>query len=477
MSEIVKKLDPIFNPRSIAVIGASQSPAKWGARMLRYPLYTGYRGAIYPVNPKEVSIQNLPAYPSVLDVPGDVDLAVITVPARQVPPVMEECIRKEVKGAIIVSAGFAEIGEEGRALENETLGIAARGGIRFIGPNCNGIWSARSMLNICFEKAPLPGPIAFVSQSGTFGGVLAEIAGTKGYGLSKFISIGNQGDLSAADYLEYLAQDDETKVIVFYMEGFKDGQRFFELAKEVIKTKPIIIYKAGRSTPGVRATQSHTASIAGSDEIIDAVCRQIGIIRAQETLQAFDLAEALAHQPLPKGRRVAILGSGGQGVVTADACASLGLEVPELDADTVRILQESMPAHAPVPGNPVDFADSARTSMEEAAVVETLLSRDYIDGVIANAPFNAAAMSTILGVVGMPKHLVDVTKLAIQGAEYLASLPAIYRKPLITIRFHRFEHDIVLDIMRGAGIPVYDTPEECARAMHALVQYAEAKRR
>ncbi|MBN1665295.1 MAG: CoA-binding protein [Deltaproteobacteria bacterium] len=477
MKKIVDQLDPIFQPESIAVIGASNAPGKWGARMLNHPLRTGYRGAVYPVNPREKKIQNIRTYASVLDTPGPVDLAVITVPAGQVSVVMKECIQKGVKGAIVVSAGFAEVGPEGKVLEDEVVAIAREGGIRFIGPNCMGIWSAAGMLSLSFEKAPLPGHIAFVSQSGTFGGVLSEIAVTKGYGLSKFISIGNQGDLCAADYLEYLAEDEDTKVILFYMEGFKDGLRFFDLAKEVIKKKPIVIYKAGRSAPGERATQSHTASIAGSDKIFDAICRQIGIIRPQETVQSFDLAEVLAHQPLPKGKRVAILGSGGQGVVTADACASLGLEVPELDSDTVRSLQESMPSHAPIPRNPVDFADSARTSMEEASVVEKLMSRDYIDGVISNAPFNTAAMSTILGVVGMPKHLVDVTKLAIQGAEYLASLPAIYNKPLITLRFHRFENDIVLDILKGAGIPVYDTPEECARAMHALVRYAETKKR
>jgi acyl-CoA synthetase (NDP forming) len=402
---------------------------------------------------------------------------VITVPAPQVSIVMKECIEKGVKGAIVITAGFAEIGPEGKALEDEVVAIARDGGIRFIGPNCMGIWSAAGMLSLSFEKAPLPGPIAFVSQSGTFGGVLSEIAGTKGYGLSKFISIGNQGDLYAADFLEYLAQDDETKVILFYLEGFKNGARFFDLAKEIIRKKPIVIYKAGSSIPGMKATLSHTASIAGSDEIFDALCRQIGVIRTHETLQSFDVAEVLAHQPLPRGRRVAIMGSGGQGVVTADACSALGLEVPELDSYTVQSLQESMPSYAPMPKNPVDFAGSARTSMEEAAIVEKLLSQDYIDGVIANAPFNTAAMSTILGIVGMSKHMVDVTKLAIQGAEYMASLPAIYNKPLITIRFHRYEHDIVLDILRGAGIPVYDTPEECARAMHALVKYAEARKR
>jgi len=265
---------------------------------------------------------------------------------------MKECIEKGVKGAIVITAGFAEIGPEGKALEDEVVAIAKDGGIRFIGPNCMGIWSAAGTLSLSFEKAPLPGPIAFVSQSGTFGGVLAEIAGTKGYGMSKFISIGNQGDLSAADFLEYLAQDEDTKVILFYLEGFKDGARFFDVAKEVIKNKPIVIYKAGSTEPGRRATQSHTASVAGSDEIFDAVCRQVGLIRTHETLQSFDIAEVLARQPLPKGRRVAILGSGGQGVVTADACAALGLEVPELDIDTVNSLQESMPSYAPTQKTP-----------------------------------------------------------------------------------------------------------------------------
>ena len=180
---------------------------------------------------------------------------------------------------------------------------------------------------------------------------------------------------------------------------------------------------------------------------------------------------------MPPGRRVAILGSGGQGVVTADACASLGLEIPELDSDTVRSLQETMPPHAPPPRNPVDFAGSFRTGMEEAAVVEKLLSRDYIDGVISNAPINPAAWGAMLGIVGMPKPLLDMTKQAIQGAEYFGTLPAKYGKPIITIRFRRFAHDLVLDIVKGAGIPVYDTPEECARAMHALARYGEIRRR
>ncbi|MDD4240340.1 MAG: CoA-binding protein [Smithellaceae bacterium] len=477
MKTIVEQLDPIFKPRSIAVIGASQSHAKWGFRMMNRPARTGYRGAIYPVNRTGEAIGQLPGYKSVLDIPDAVDLAVITVPARQIPSVMKECAEKGVRGVVLITAGFAEIGPEGKILEDKVVAVARKAGIRFVGPNCMGIWSRAGLLCLSFDKAPQAGPIAFVSQSGTFGVSLSEIAGAKGYGLSKFISIGNQADLTAADYLEYLASDEETKVLVFYIEGFKDGERFMNLAREVVKIKPIIIYKAGRTPAGSKATQSHTASLAGSDEIFDAACRQAGLIRVQETLHAFDVAEVLASQPLPPGRRVAILGSGGQGVVTADACAALGLEVPELDADTVRSLMEGLPPHAPRPNNPVDFAGSSRTGLEEAAVVEKLLRCDYIDGVISNVPINPAAWSDMFGFSGLPRPLLDMTRKAIDGADYFASLPAKYGKPIITTRFRKVAYDMVIEILRGAGIPVCDTPEEAARAMHALVRYAEIRKK
>jgi len=474
---IVEQLDPIFRPGSIAVIGASSKTAKWGYRMLNRPLRTGYRGAIYPVTESGERIANLPAYRSVLDIPGPVDLAVVTVPAPRVPAVMRECVAKKVKGAVLITAGFAEVGPDGKVLEDEVVRIARDGGIRFVGPNGMGIWSAAGQLNLCFEQAPLTGPIAFVSQSGTFGVALSEIAGAKGYGLSKFISIGNQADLAAEDYLEYLATDDQTKVVVFYMEGFKDGRRFLDVARQVVRHKPIVIFKAGRTAVGGRATQSHTASLAGSDEVFDAVCNQIGLIRVQEALHAFDVAEALASSPLPRGRRVAILGSGGQGVVTADACASLGLEVPELDAETVKGLMKGLPPHAPPPRNPVDFAGSFRTGREEAAVVETLLRQDYIDGVISNVPMNPAAFAAMLGFVGMPKPLLDITKVAIDGADHFSSLPSRYGKPIIVTRFRRFAHDMVIDILKGAGIPIADSPEDAARAMFSLVRYAEIRKR
>ncbi|MCP4756207.1 MAG: hypothetical protein GY866_35545 [Proteobacteria bacterium] len=476
MKTVVEQLNFIFKPRSVAVIGASNSPMKWGGRMVERPVSSGYRGAFYPINTKGERILGLQSYKSVLDVPGDIDLAVITVPVRAVPGVMKECAQKGVKGVVCITAGFAEVGEEGKAMQNEMTAIAQKAGIRVVGPNCMGIWSAEGNLNLSFHQTLRSGPISFISQSGTFGGYLSEVANSKGYGLSKFVSIGNQADLTEADYLEYLAEDEQTGVIVFYIEGFKNGRRFFNLASDVVKKKPIVIFKAGRTEAGTRATMSHTASLAGSDEVFDSMCRQAGLIRSQEALQTFDMAEALSGQPVAPGRRVAILGSGGQCVVTADACNLLGLEVPSLEAEAVRGLKKLLPPHAPLPTNPVDFAGAMRGPLEEAHVVETLLQQDYIDGVIANVPINPMAWSYQANPGRIQQPLLDLTKAAIEGAEYFASLPQKYKKPIVAVRFRKFQNDIVADILKGAGIPLYDTPEECARAMYALARYGEIKR-
>jgi len=410
-----------------------------------------------------------------LDIPDQVDLAVIVAPAPTTPKLIQDCAAKGVGGAIIISGGFAEAGNEGKTLEDKVARIAREGKIRFVGPNCMGIWSAAGQLNLCFHQTPKPGGIAFVSQSGTFGGYLSEIANAKGYGLSKFISIGNQADITASEYLEYLAEDNETKAIVFYMEGFKDGRRFFQLAREVIKKKPIIVYKGGSSNAGARATLSHTASLAGSEDVFEGMCHQIGLIRADEAIHSFEMAEALVEQPLPKGRRVAIMGSGGQGVVATDACVSLGLEVPEFDEETTRSLKELLPPHAPPPKNPVDFAGSYRTALSEKLVIEKLLSLDYIDGVITNVPINPMIWGLKPTPADTDKALTNAIEAAFQAAKLFAAFPKKYNKPLITLRFRRTD-DPTIDILKEAGIPVYDTPEQCARAMYALVKYAETRR-
>jgi len=465
--DLTDKLDFIFKPKSIAVIGASNNPGKWGTRMVRNPLRTGYPGAIYPINPREKEIAGIPAYPSVLDVPDKIDLAVIAVPAHIVPQTMVQCIEKGVGGAVVITAGFAETGSQGKSLQDEVVRIASEGGIRFVGPNCNGISSSATKLSLTFNPAPRTGPMAFISQSGTFGGSLAQVASAKGYGLSKFVSIGNQADLNAADYLEYLGDDPDTRVIVMYMEGLVDGHRFFEVAREVVQKKPVVIYKSGRTAAAARATMSHTASLAGQDEIFDVMCRQVGITRTSEAFHPFDMAEALTTQPLPRGNRIGILGSGGQGVVTTDSCALLGMEVPELEEQDQISLREELPAHAPIPRNPVDFAGGNRTGLMEARVADRLAQIEYIDGIIANVPITA-----LRG--GLAS--TDQVKVDVEAAEILSAIPRKYGKPVITLRWVGLGSDLMLEMLKAAGIPSYDCPEDCARAMHALVKYAKVKK-
>lgn len=291
-------------------------------------------------------------------------------------------------------------------------------------------------------------------------------ASGKGYGLSKFISVGNQADLKISDYLDYLVQDDDTKVIAIYVEGVKDGRRFFQSAKEASKIKPILIFKGGSTQLGERATLSHTASIAGTDEIFDSMCKQAGLIRVFEVGHLFLMAEALFSQPLPRGNRVAIISNGGQGVVLTDALAALGLDVPEFEKADQQRLKEVLPPHAPTPKNPVDFAAGGVETMEEVRVAEMLASFDYVDGVITNVPTerNYSAPS-----------LVEQQRVLLNGFDIFTRITEKYGKPVITLSW--FVSDLVSGILRSARIPMYDTPVDCALAMHALVRYAEIKNR
>ncbi|MCX6023130.1 MAG: CoA-binding protein [Chloroflexi bacterium] len=461
-SRLREQLDLMFKPRSIAFVGASNDRRKWGEWMVYRPLNTGFRGQLYPVNPREKTILGLPAFAAIGDIPDTIDLAVITVPAEYVPDVMEQCVRKGVRAAIVITAGMGEKGPEGLELQNRVRDIARDGGIRFIGPNCMGIWSAASHLSLAFAEAPRNGSIAFLSQSGTFGGYLYSIARDKGYGLSAFVSMGNQADLNAADLMEYFADDPDTKVIALYLEGVQEGHRFFEVARRIVKRKPIVAYKAGRTSAGSRATQSHTGSLAGADAVFDAMCRQAGIIRPLEAVHTFDMAEALTKQPLPRGKRVGIVaGGGGQCVVTADFCAYLGLDVPELDAITQdRIAAELVP-HAPIPRNPVDLGGGMKSIMSLANIVNIVAGLDYIDGVITSPPMAFGG--------------TEMVKEALDAAEIITRISARTGKPVIASGRMADSGSAVVQVMRRARIPFYDTPEECARAMYALMAYGETR--
>ena len=463
---VVKQLKHIFDPKSVAVIGASGDLGKFGGRAFFLPLETGYRGRLYPVNPTRSEVFGVKTYPSVLDIPDDIELAIIAVPAPMVTNTMEECIKKGVKGVVMISAGFAETGEEGRKLQDQVVKIAHDAGIRMVGPNSNGIYSSNVRLNLLYYRSPRPGSISFISQSGTLGGYLFEWANSKGYGFSKFVSSGNQASLNVSDYLEYLEQDSDTNVIVLYIESVQEGHRFVDVARRVVKKKPIIAFKGGRTTVGSRATLSHTASLSGSDDIFDAACRQAGVIRCYEVTHPFDLAEALAQQPLPKGKRVTIVGSGGQCVATADACASLGLELPEFDADTKRRLMELLPPHAPVPTNPVDTAAGGEP-MTGPLIVDLLAQVDYIDGIITHGP--------MIGWGVTPERITSL----LTESEMVTSIPQKYGKPVVCTAAARRQGrgDVGYDLYRHARIPMYTTPEESARAMWGLMEYAEIRRK
>ncbi|MEE8398162.1 MAG: CoA-binding protein [Desulfobacterales bacterium] len=464
--DIVEQLDPIFKPRSIAIIGASKDPTKWGGMMLDSVLSSQYRGRVYPVNPQAKRIRGVKAYPSVLDIPGDVDLAVFTVPAKHMPGVMAQSVEKGVKGGLVISADFAETGETGRKLQEETVKIARKGGIRFVGPNGNGLQSSISRLSLCPFPLTRPGPVGFITQSGTFGGLVTRAAMEKGFGISKFVAIGNQADLTVADYIEYLSHDKDTQVIGLYVEGIKDGRRFLDVARQVSKEKPIIAVKGGGTEHGARATLSHTASIAGTDEIFDAMCRQAGIIRVPEVGHLFTMAEALCGQPIPKGNRIAIIANGGQGVAISDCLSRLGMDVPEFTPSDARALKNLMPPHAPTPRNPVDYAAGAMDPQDEIRVVEMLASLDYVDGIITNVPRDRGfgAMS-----------LAEQKKAGIDALDQFCQIPQKFGKPVITNAW--FSDESVSEFLHNAGIPMYSISEDCARAMDGLVKYGEIQRR
>ncbi|MFW6125583.1 MAG: acetate--CoA ligase family protein [Chloroflexota bacterium] len=459
------QLKHIFEPQSVAVIGASGDLTKFGGRAFFLPLETGYRGRLYPVNQSRSEVFGIKTYPSILDIPDDIELAIIAVPAPLVPGVMKECVKKGVKGVVMITAGFAETGAEGRKLQDEVVKMAHDAGIRMVGPNSNGIYSSRVRLNLLYYRAPRLGSISFISQSGTLGGYLFEWANNKGYGFSKFVSSGNQASLNVADYVEYLGHDPDTRAIVLYIEGIQEGQRFVEAAREAVKKKPIIAFKGGRTAVGSRATLSHTASMAGADEVFDAACKQAGIIRCYEVTHPFDLAEALTQQPLPRGKRVTIVGSGGQCVATADACASLGLELPEFDDDTKRRLVEMLPPHAPVPTNPVDTA-AGGDPMTGPRIVDFLAQLDYIDGIITHGP--------MIGWGVTPERISSL----LTESDLVTSVPEKYGKPVVCTAVGRRDGrgDLGYDLFHHARIPMYLTPEESARAMWGLMEYAEIRR-
>jgi acetate---CoA ligase (ADP-forming) len=447
----------VLYPGSVAVIGASRQPGAVGAAVVRNLLAAGFPGPIYPVNPAAERIQALPCYPSVEAVPGPVDLAVIALPARRVVEVAEQSGRKGVRALVVLSAGFAEVGPEGQARQAELLRVCRRYGMRLVGPNCIGVLNTdpSAPLNATFGPLmPSPGRISLATQSGALALAAIDFAGTRGLGFSSAISMGNKADLSGNDLLGYWHTDPRTTVILLYLESFGNPRKFARLARAIGRTKPIVALKSGRSAVGARATASHTGALLSSSEVtVDALFRQAGVIRTDTLDEMLDVAELLAQQPLPTGRRIGIVTNvGGPAILCADACEANGLEMAELSEETRARLRSLLPAEASV-GNPVDVLATATTEQHREAV-RTVAEDPAVDAVIA---------------IFLPPLATRPEDVAQTLAAATVDLGAA--KPILAVLVSA--HGVPdLATSDGRRVPAYSLPEPAAVALGHAARYA-----
>ncbi len=374
---------PLFHPRSVALVGASKDPKKWGFNLLANIKKGGYQGRVYPVNPRESEILEFKAYPSIALIPEPVDQAILVVPPADMSKVIEECGRNGAKMGVVITAGFGEVDRVGKAREKEMVGLARSLGMRLVGPNCQGVVSTwdGSLYAHMPPQFPPPGPLGAVSQSGNLATTLIEAGRQLGIGYSRIISSGNEADLQTADFLESLAEDPQTEVILSYLEGAKEGKRFMRAARKASARKPLLMVKAGKTDVGVKAAFSHTGALAGSADLFDGLSRQAGIIGAETIEEMVDMAAALATQPLPRGRRVGIVTlGGGWGVLAADYCARAGLILEELTPEMIGSLDKILPPWWNRM-NPVDMVAGYRKG-DLLTSIELFLRSKKFDGLL-----------------------------------------------------------------------------------------------
>jgi acetyl coenzyme A synthetase (ADP forming)-like protein len=451
-------LTPFFEPRSVAVVGASRDPAKVGGSVLANLRAAGFEGRIWPVNPRGEVVQGLPATASLLTIAGPVDLAVIAVPAPDVLPALKDCVAKGVRGAVVISAGFREAGDAGRAREAELRAWLGTQPIRVLGPNCLGWIRPSRRLNATFAPGmPAAGGIAFLSHSGALATAILDWARARRLGFSFFATLGNQADLTESDVLEAAAADDETRVIVAYLEGLADGRRFFETLRATTRRKPVVLLKAGRSPEGSRAVSSHTGALAGSDAAFDAAIRQGGGVRARNVEELFDLARCLASQPLPRGRRLLVVtNGGGLGVIATDAARDAGLDVAPLEPPVRARLRAVLPATASL-ANPVDLvgdADAARYANALHAVGPAV----DVDAalVIMTAQAATDAVGVARAILGATRDWSRPVVAALVGGERVAPGARI---------------------LEEAGLPAFPFPEPAVAAIAGMALVADRARR
>jgi acyl-CoA synthetase (NDP forming) len=479
--ERLRKLEPIFYPKSLAVIGASTDSTKFGTLSLNTLIQFGFKGKIYPINPHAREILGLKSYANLKDIPGFIDLALIAVPAPAVPSVLKDCAAKGIGAAVIYTAGFSETGkEEGLRLEREIAKISKEKGIRVIGPNCFGIYCPASGLTLppgeYYSKES--GNLAFLSQSGGYADRFCQDA--KGWGIrfSKLVSYGNACDLNETDFLEYLAEDQETKIIGLYNEGVKNGQRFLQTVKEVNQKKPVIIWKGGLDEGGRRATASHTGALGSRKEIWEAFFRQTGAIRVNNLEELIDTVLIFQHLSIPCGRRIAIIGTGGgSGVDTADACERAGLSVPIFNTKTVEELRMLLPSVGASAQNPIDLGNPWTSPSNHKKIIEITSLDPQIDALITvmwQLPFFHSRRQLLWNFF---QKVIEAP----------LTINKNLRKPLIMVlcatptevEMLEAENEWrkIKDRYIAAGIPIYQTIERAAKALVNFIAYHEYQKR
>ena len=453
-----RDMQSLLAPASIAVVGASNRPGSVGRAVFSNLILHGYQGVLFPVNPKATSIMGVKAYPDLTRVPDPVDLVVVIVPAASVVEVIEQAGAIGAKGAVVLSAGFKEIGAQGKLLEQQLLAAAKRAGLSLIGPNCLGVINTdpRVSMNATFvSHMPMPGNIAFISQSGALCASVLDVAAARHIGFSKFISFGNKADVTEVDLLAHLKDDPATEVILMYLEDISDGRAFIETASQIAwdRHKPMLALKSGTSPEGARAANSHTGSLAGSDTAYDAIFMQSGIQRVEGINELFHYAQALALQPTPKGKRLAIItNAGGPGIMATDTAIRQGLTLAEFNPATVTELKQKLPPTASV-ANPVDLIGDANHERYRAAL-RTVLEDENVDGAV---------------VILTPQAMVDAeaTARVVPGAaEGLG-------KPVLCAFMGVSDVDAGVRHLQRHGIPNYTFPEAAVRAMAAMVRFGE----
>ncbi len=458
-----QSLDKVFNPGSVAVIGASEVPGKASERRTRSLLEGGYRGEVYLINPKRAELFSRKAYPSILDVGKPVDLVMIVLAPRLLVSAVADSIKAGAKGIIIITAGLGESSEEGKRIEAEILNEAAKTGTYIIGPNCSGMFSASAEMNFLGVPPLKKGNLSVLAQSGNVIDSLTHYAQMRGLGFSKIISAGNAIGVEFHQYISYLADDQDTKVIIAYFEGIKNGNDFIRVARETVKKKPIVLIKAGRTTAGARAAASHTGSLAGDDAIADAAFRQAGITRVSNIDELFDIAQAFLTCPLPNGNRVAILSEGGgDSAIAADNAGRYGLEVPVLAEATQEKMRSFLLGGMPA-GNPIDYGGTAEENPHMIAeCVNVAMQDDQVDAVF------------VTGFFGGFKDIIasHVGALEEETSRELVDLVKKYQKPLFV--HTSFARDPIesLRILSSNGIPVLDSSGRTAQVLNALVKFA-----